>query len=142
MKIAEISINYRPLKQDTEPTKVSSSKDSVDFFRKIWSARMQYIEEFYILLLNRSNRIIGYLKVSEGCCAGTVVDPKIIFQGALKSNAQAIIMCHNHPSGNLKPSDADIQLTKKVRDAGLMMEIPVLDHVILTYEGYFSFADE
>ena len=142
MEIAEITINYKPLHKTGDLTKVTNSRDSVDFFRQIWSERMQYVEEFYVLLLNRSNKIIGYSKISEGGCNGTVVDVKLIFQAALKTNAQGIILCHNHPSGNLKPSDQDVQLTKKVKQAGITMEIPVLDHIILTYESYFSFADE
>ena len=142
MKISEIEINYKPLQKVSELTKVTNSKDSVDFFRQIWSERMQYIEEFYVLLLNRANKIIGYSKISEGGTSGTVADPKMIFQAALKTNAHAIILCHNHPSGNTKPSDTDIALTKRVKQAGAVMEISVLDHVILTYESYFSFADE
>ena len=142
MKISEIEINYKPLQKVSELTKVTNSKDSVDFFRQIWSERMQYIEEFYVLLLNRANKIIGYSKISEGGTSGTVADPKMIFQAALKTNAHAIILCHNHPSGNTKPSDTDIALTKRVKQAGVVMEISVLDHVILTYESYFSFADE
>ncbi|MBI4947121.1 MAG: JAB domain-containing protein [Bacteroidetes bacterium] len=142
MEISEIEINYKPLKKTSDLTKVTTSRDASDFFRQIWSERMQYVEEFYVLLLNRSNLIIGYLKLSEGGTNGTVVDAKIVFQASLKANAQAIILCHNHPSGNLKPSEADIGLTKKIKQAGITMDIPVLDHVILTYEGYFSFADE
>src|ERR1035438_7448042 len=138
MKISEIEINYKPLQKVSELTKVTNSKDSVDFFRQIWSERMQYIEEFYVLLLNRASKIIGYSKISEGGTSGTVADPKMIFQAALKTNAHAIILCHNHPSGNTKPSDTDIALTKRVKQAGAVMEISVLDHVILTYESYFS----
>lgn len=142
MEISEISINYKPLQKASELTKVISSQNAVDFFRQIWSEKIQYIEEFYVLLLNRSNKIIGYSKISEGGTAGTVVDPKMIFQTALKTNAQGIILCHNHPSGNLKPSFQDIGLTKKIQEVGRALEIPVLDHVILTFESSFSFADE
>lgn len=142
MEVSEISINYKPLKRPCELTSVNRSQDAVDFFRTIWSERLEYIEEFYILLLNRSNRIMGYLKVSEGGTAGTVVDAKIIFQGALKCNASGIILCHNHPSGNLKPSDQDIQITRKIKQAGATLDVAVLDHVILTADGYFSFSDE
>ena len=142
MKIAEITINYKPLQNCSEVSKIKSSQDAVDFCRQIWSERMQYVEEFYVMLLNRSNKIIGYSKISEGGTSGTVADPKMIFQAALKTNAHAIILCHNHPSGNTKPSDTDIALTKRVKQAGAVMEISVLDHVILTYESYFSFADE
>ena len=142
MEIAEITINYKPLNKVSELTKITCTKDAADFFRSIWSDRIQYVEEFYVLLLNRSNKIIGYLKLSEGGTGGTVADPKMIFQAALKTNAQSIILCHNHPSGNLSPSDQDRSLTNKIRQAGMTMEIPVLDHIILTQEGYSSFADE
>ena len=142
MEISEVTINYRPLHKPSELTKVNRSEDAVDFLRQVWSERMEYVEEFYLLLLNRSNSIIGYLKVSEGGCNGTVVDPKIVFQAALKSNSQGIILCHNHPSGNLRPSEQDITLTKRINEVGRALEIPVLDHLILTYESYYSFADE
>jgi DNA repair protein RadC len=141
-QIAEISINYKPLKRACEMRKIITSKDAEQFFRSIWSDKLQYIEEFYMLLLNRSNLIIGYLKVSEGGTAGTVVDAKIVFQGALKCNASSIILCHNHPSGNLKPSENDVQITRKLKEAGKVMDLPVVDHLILTSEGYYSFADE
>ena len=80
--------------------------------------------------------------VSRGGVSGTVVDPKIIFKIAVEHLASSIILCHNHPSGNLKPSDADISLTKKIKEAGALLEIPILDHLIISDTGYFSFADE
>ena len=95
-----------------------------------------------MLLLNRANKVLGYVLLSLGGTAGTVVDPKVIFQAALKTNAHGIILCHNHPSGNLTPSSQDISLTKQLRDAGKFLEIALLDHLILTTEGYYSFADE
>jgi DNA repair protein RadC len=142
MKASEISINYKPLYKSSELKKISNSKDATDFLREVWSDRIQYVEEVYVLLLSRSNKIIGFVKISEGGTSGTVVDPKLIFQAALKTNASAIMLSHNHPSGNLKPSDTDIALTKQIIAAGKAIEIPVLDHIILTHEGYFSFADE
>ena len=99
-------------------------------------------EEFHILLLNRSNTVIRKEFVSRGGVSGTVVDQKIIFKIALEHLASSIILCHNHPSGNLKPSDQDILLTKKLKEAGFLLEIPILDHLIITDSGYFSFADE
>lgn len=99
-------------------------------------------EEFWTLLLNRSNTVIKKQLISSGGVAGTVADPKIIFKSALEELACSIILVHNHPSGNLKPSQADINLTKKLKEAGHLLEIPVLDHLIFTDNGYFSFADE
>ena len=94
------------------------------------------------MLLNRANKVLGFSKISSGGTSGTLVDVKIIFQIALKSNASSIILGHNHPSGNLKPSDADIRITRTIKEAGKMMEIPLVDHLILTDENYYSFADE
>lgn len=99
-------------------------------------------EEFWVLLLNRSNMVIKKHPISSGGVSGTIADPKIIFKAALEQLACSIILVHNHPSGNLKPSQADINLTKKMKDAGILLEIPVLDHLIFTDNGYFSFADE
>ncbi|UII29774.1 DNA repair protein RadC [Fulvivirga ulvae] len=99
-------------------------------------------EEFWTLLLSRSNTIIKKQLISSGGVAGTVADPKIIFKSALEELACSIILVHNHPSGNLKPSRADISLTNKMKSAGELLEIPVLDHLIFTDNGYFSFADE
>ena len=99
-------------------------------------------EEFWVLLLNRANRLIKKEQISSGGVSGTVADPKIIFKAALDQYASSIILVHNHPSGNLKPSQADIKLTNKMKEAGSLLEIPVLDHIIFGDEGYLSFADE
>ena len=99
-------------------------------------------EEFWIILLNRANVVMKKMPVSSGGVAGTVADPKIIFKHALESLASAIILVHNHPSGNLKPSTADISLTKKMKEAGALLDLPILDHIIFTEHQYYSFADE
>lgn len=99
-------------------------------------------EEFWILLLNRANRMIRKYQVSQGGVAGTVADPKIIFKVAIAELASGIILAHNHPSGNLTASQADIELTKKIKEAGKLLEIQVLDHLIVAGQKYFSFADE
>src|SRR5690606_14455375 len=100
------------------------------------------IEHFYILLLNRAHCVIKKQLISQGGTTGTVADPKLIFKYALDNMANAIILIHNHPSGNLKPSHADIALTKKLVEVGKNLELLVLDHVIFADVGYFSFADE
>ena len=120
--------------------KISGSRDVFEYFQNNL-ADNQY-EEFWVLLLNRANKIIRKISISEGGIAGTVADPKKIFKAALENNASSIILCHNHPSGNIKPSEADIKLTKKLKDAGLMLDISVLDHIIVGDNTYFSFADE
>jgi DNA repair protein RadC len=99
-------------------------------------------EEFWVILLNRANEVIRTEKISEGGVSGTVADPKLIFKTALDHLASALILVHNHPSGNLKPSQADLQLTHKMKEAGKFLEIPVLDHVIFTDHGFYSFVDE
>ncbi|MCK5206945.1 MAG: DNA repair protein RadC [Cyclobacteriaceae bacterium] len=99
-------------------------------------------EEFWIILLNRANGLIKKEQISSGGISGTVADPKIIFKAALDQYASSIILVHNHPSGNLKPSKADMELTNKMKTAGKLLEIPVLDHIIFGDEGYLSFADD
>ena len=99
-------------------------------------------EEFWVVLLNRANRVLSKQQVSIGGVSGTVADPKIIFKAALDRYASSIILVHNHPSGNMKPSQADISLTNKMKEAGKLLEIPVLDHIIFSDQGYLSFADE
>ena len=130
-------------KSDALKIKVTSSKDSYSFFKQIWDEdTMEFCESAIAVYLNRANNTIGWMKISQGGIAGTVIDVKIVLAGALKCGASGIILAHNHPSGNLKPSDADIKLTNKVKSACQIMEIQLLDHVIMTEQGYYSFADE
>jgi DNA repair protein RadC len=118
----------------------ASSRDAFEVFQGILSDS-QY-EEFWMLLLNKANKIIKKINISEGGISGTVADPKKIFKLALENNASSIILSHNHPSGNIQPSDSDLKLTKKLVDAGKLLDISVLDHVIIGDEKYYSFADE
>ncbi len=120
--------------------KISGSRDVFEYFQNNL-ADNQY-EEFWVLFLNRANKIIKKNIISQGGIAGTVADPKKIFKAALENNASSMILCHNHPSGNIKPSEADIKLTRKLKDAGTLMDISVLDHIIIGDNAYFSFADE
>lgn len=139
--VAALELGRR--RKETEAAKrekISTSKDIYEVFRPQFMDLPH--EEFHILLLNRSNTIIAKEFISRGGIAGTVVDPKLIFKPALQQLASAIVLCHNHPSGNLRPSDQDISLTKKLKEAGMLLEIPVLDHLIISDTGYFSFADE
>ena len=99
-------------------------------------------EEFWIILLNRANLVIKKIQVSSGGVSGTVADPKLIFKQAMENLASSIILAHNHPSGNLQPSDADMKLTKKLKECGAIVDIPVVDHIIFGNTGYISFADE
>jgi DNA repair protein RadC len=120
--------------------KITSSKDIFDIMKPIMMDLPH--EEFWLLVLNRANLVIKKEMISRGGVAGTVVDTKIIFKTAIENYASSIIICHNHPSGNLKPSEADIKITKNIKDAGKLMEIPLLDHIIITESGFYSFADE
>lgn len=121
---------------------VKSSEKCFELFRPFFEEIIEYREFFYVMYLNRKNKLIHVQKISEGGCSGTVVDGKNIFQGALLANAQAIILCHNHPSGCTRPSESDITLTKKMRLIGEYMDMPVLDHLIISDDSYFSFADQ
>lgn len=119
---------------------IQSSKDAADILQP-HLADLSH-EEFVILLLNRNNAVVDKFNVSSGGVAGTVVDPKIIFKRAMDYSASGLILSHNHPSGNLKPSPEDIKLTKKLFDAGKFLEVSVLDHIIIAGNEYYSFADE
>lgn len=142
-QVSEISVSYRPKFKASERPKVTSSKQVYDIFSSNWDKDiLELKEQFKIMLLNRANRVIGIYEVSNGGMSGTIADPKLIFSTALKSCASSIILSHNHPSGNLKPSEADKRLTQKIKNGGELLDITVLDHVIITAEGYFSFADE
>ena len=119
---------------------ITGSRDIFNIFHPVLSD-LAY-EEFWILLLNKANKIIGKFCISEGGLAGTVADPLKIFKIAIEHNAVGLILCHNHPSGNIKPSEADMNLTKKMNEGGKFLDINVLDHIIIGEEKYLSFADE
>jgi DNA repair protein RadC len=140
--LAEIEIFYRNKVRLSDMQKVCGSRDVFEVLQRVWSPKIDHVEEFMVLCLNRANRVLGWAKVSQGGLSGTVADPKVIFQIGLKSNACSLVIAHNHPSGNLSPSEADIHLTRKLKEAGLLLDLPVLDHLIISSEGYFSFADE
>ena len=143
MTVAEIELVYRSKVKASERPKINSSKDAYDIFIQSWDEnKIGFIEQFKILLLNRANKVLGVYEVSTGGVTGTVADPRLIFTAALKANATAIILAHNHPSANLKPSQADEQLTQKIKEGGKFLDIQVLDHVIVFTEGYYSMADE
>jgi len=120
--------------------KITCSKDTY-LLLKSELAALPY-EEFWVLYLNRANKVIEKFALSRGGVSGTVADGKIIFKRALENLSSSIILAHNHPSGQLKPSQEDIKLTKKIKEAGMLLDISVLDHVIISESGYYSFADE
>jgi DNA repair protein RadC len=123
--------------------KVTNSKDTYDFLKKVFDKRILELQESMVVLyLNRANQILGYYKHSIGGIAGTVADPRIIFATGVVSASTGIILSHNHPSGNLTASQADLDLTRKIKDGGKLLEIQLLDHLIITKDRYFSFADD
>lgn len=130
----------RKITETTKTPQITSSKDVYELMKP--ELLDQPIEQFWIISLKRNNVIIQKRIISTGGISGTVADPKVIFNKALEDLASGIILVHNHPSGNLKPSQADIKLTEKLKNAGQLLDIPVLDHLIFTDDGYFSFADE
>ena len=120
--------------------KISKSQDAFEIFHSLMGD-LPY-EEFWLLLLNRANRVIKKVKISEGGISGTVVDPKKIFQICLEQHATSIILGHNHPSGAVTPSEADNKITKKIKDCGLLLDVAVLYHIIVWDDRFYSFADE
>lgn len=126
---------------DFPNTKIASSEDAAGFIKSFYEDDIDVYESFFILLLDRSNTTIGYAKISQGGVSGTVVDVKIVAKYAVDSLASGVILAHNHPSGNLVPSDSDIAITKKVKKGLELLDINVVDHVILSKKGYYSMSD-
>ncbi|HTJ51537.1 MAG TPA: DNA repair protein RadC [Cyclobacteriaceae bacterium] len=130
-------------RKESEPDEKPRITSSADVFDNIKAELMDIPhEEFWVLLLNRANRVTKKKQISLGGVAGTVADPKIIFKLALEELASGVILAHNHPSGNLTASQADIDLTKKLKEGGKLLDIQVLDHLIIAGKKYFSFADD
>jgi len=136
-------ITLRLKKGETLNVKIKSSKDAAEIFRQIWDVdSLEIFESVICIFLNRANNTIGWFKVSQGGLNGTVIHNRMILATALKCLAQSIIIAHNHPSGNTQPSDADINITKKLKDACQIMEINLLDHLIITSDSHYSMNDE
>lgn len=143
LNVAEVELIYKSKVKASERPMIKTSKDAAELLTNLWNEnKIDFIEQFKVLLLNRANRVLGIIDISSGGVTGTVADPRLIFVAALKANAVGIIISHNHPSSNLKPSRADEELTQKIKNAGKFLDISLLDHVIVSSEGYFSFADE
>lgn len=141
--VAEVKVSYNPKFKASERPQINEAKLAYKILLQQWDKdRIELLEEFKVILLNRNNRVLGIINLSSGGLTGTIVDPKILFSVALKSCASSLILAHNHPSGNLKPSQADIDITRKLVTSGKMLEIGVIDHLIITTDGYYSFADE
>jgi len=142
-KVAEVEVSYKADYKITDRPQINQSSKAYALLKEHWpSNRIELLEEFKIILLNTSNRVLGIADISKGGVSGTLIDPKIVFAIALKTNSSKLILSHNHPSSNLNPSNADIAITKKLKDGGRLLDIEVCDHLIITNYGYYSFADE
>jgi DNA repair protein RadC len=141
--IAEVCLIYKSKVKASDRKRISSSRDAHKLIKENWNPdTIEHVEEFKVLLMNRSNSVLGIMDVSKGGISGCSVDIRVIFQAAIKANASGIIISHSHPSSNLNPSESDTRLTQKIKEAGNIMEIQLLDHIILTPdEDYYSFAD-
>ena len=142
-QLAEIQVSYYPNFKANERPKISNSQDAYDVFLSKWDiGQINLREQFYMLILNKANRVIGITEISKGGMSGTVADPKLIFSIALKSCGASLILAHNHPSQNFQPSMQDLAITKKLVEAGNLLEIVIHDHLIITQDKFYSFGDE
>lgn len=132
----------KKLQSDFPSVSILSSKDASDFIRQFYSDDIEIFESSFILLMNRARKTIGYAKISQGGITGTVVDLRLIAKYAVDSLATQVILAHNHPSGNLKPSEQDIDITRKAKQGLALLDITVDDHIILTKDGYLSLLEE
>jgi len=141
-KVSEVELVYRNKINPAHRPIVSHSGAAYEVFWQSWDKdRIELVEQFKILLLDYRNNCLGISEISTGSTSACPVDLKIVFATALKARASKIIPAHNHPSGNLLPSDADIQLTRRLVEAGKLLDIAVVDHLILTSRNFYSFAD-
>lgn len=139
----EIELVYKTKVRASERIQINGTRDVYNFLFKTWDKnKLELQEQFKVLLLNKGNRVLGIYELSTGGVTGAVADPKLIFVAALKANACAIIIAHNHPSGDASPSIVDEILTTKIVLAGKLLDISVLDHIIVTRNGYYSIADK
>ena len=141
-ELAEVQVSYKIKLKDI--VRVTNSREAFNILYPLFDVNTIGLkEEFFLLLLNYGSYVLGWFKLSSGGIAGTVVDPRIIFMLALKTNACKVILCHNYPSGNAKESSADVNLTKRIKEAGKLLEIELLDHMIVCpNSSYMSMSDE
>lgn len=139
-QFSEVQISYSNKVPSRDRVKVKGSRDAEQAFRTVWPS-ITHIEYCYILLMNRQNQVLGFHQLSKGGITGSIIDVRVVFQLALKAAATSIIIAHNHPSGNLDASEADKRITLQLKQEGTILDIPVLDHIILTEESYYSMAD-
>jgi DNA repair protein RadC len=142
-EVTEVELIYRSKVKHTERRRIQHSQEAYVVLSAAWDEnKIDLLEEFKVLLLDKSNRCLGVATTSVGGISSCLIDPKIVFATALKARASGIIVSHNHPSGNLHPSEEDLKLTSKLMSGGKYLEISVMDHIIMSSEGYYSMADE
>lgn len=141
--VSEIEMVYKPKVKASQRPLIRTSSDAYKIFLHSWDMdKIELAEQFKVLLMTRANRVLGVCNISSGSVCNTVADPKSIFGAALKGNATSLIICHNHPSGSLVPSNSDREMTRRIKQCGIYLEIIVQDHLVISNEGYYSFADE
>lgn len=141
--VQEIKLIYQLDKSVCNRPVINRSNHAYDIFLKTWDKDLiGFVEHFKILLLNTKLKVLGIYEVARGCCGKIRIEPKLIFAAAIKANANSIILGHNHPSGSLEPSESDKCFTKRMVEAGRLLDIKIYDHLIITEDGFFSFADE
>lgn len=141
--VSEIKLSYYSKIKAADRPQIKCSHDSYSVFRRHWEDdKLDFVEQSKLLLLNQANRVLGIYNLSLGCTASTIVDTRMVFAAALKANASKIVLAHNHPSENLELSASDREVTNRLRQAGVVMSLPLLDHLIVTRRGFYSFADE
>lgn len=141
--VAEVTVGYRPKIRPSQRPTVTCASDAYEVLSKFWNEdQIEMRETFFVMLLNANGRVMGIVELSNGGFRGVVVEIKMIFAIALKACASSIVLAHNHPSGNLKPSAQDVMVTKKLKVAGEILELPVYDHLVVTSEGFTSLAEE
>ena len=141
--VAEVQLVYKSKCDITLRPRITKSSECYKILLNTWNHNtIELCEEFKIVLLNRANKVLAISTLSQGGTASTIVDPKLLFATALKLKASSLILAHNHPSGELQPSQADISMTNKLIEGGKVLDIPILDHLIVSSNGYYSFGDE
>jgi DNA repair protein RadC len=141
--VAEIELRYTPILKISTLPQIKDSHSAYDIFFANWDkTKIEFVEQFKVMLLNKAHRVLGICTISSGSSTMTIGDPRLVFAAALKANACSIIVAHNHPSGNLNPSRTDNDLSQKLKEGGRILDLSVLDHLIISTEGYYSFADE
>ena len=143
LEVAEIELTYKSKEKPSLRLKITSSRDVYAVLKENRDEnKIEFVEQFKVLLTNRGQKVLGIVEISTGGVSGTVANPKVIFAAAIKAGASGLILAHNHPSGSFQPSQADINLTKKIKEGRRILEVQLLDHLVITTEGYYSFSDE